>query len=194
MPSSWHPTSLHLQRKGERSETRIQWFHSVCIFYFCACMEGFLVLFVCLDFVLVLLWGWNQKCFNHIYYGTKHNRIIMNKSGQVNKTMKTLKHGSEILKKREMIRGEMNQWLTSLAAISKDTCSVLITTCWFTTTYNSNSRVSDTIELGRHVGKTLIDIKYKSLKHKKIHKWTDIFILYMVRVVLLKHLYYLSNT
>lgn len=91
----------------------------------------------------------------------------MNKSGQVNKTIKTLKHGSEILKKREMIRGEMNQWLTSLAAISKDPCSVLITTCWFTTTYNSNSRGSDTIELGRHVGKTLIDIKYKSLKHKK---------------------------
>lgn len=84
------------------------------VYFICldACMDGF---WFCLDFVLVLLSGWNQNCFYHIYNGTKHNRIIMNKSGQV---MKTLKYGSKILKKNEMIPGEMNQWLTSFAAIS----------------------------------------------------------------------------
>lgn len=56
----------------------------------------------------------------------------MSKSGQVNKTMKTLKHGSKILKKKEIIPKKMNQWLTSLAPISKDPCLVLITTCWYT--------------------------------------------------------------
>lgn len=118
----------------------------------------------------------------------------MNKSGQVNKTMKTLTHGSKILKKREVIRGEMNQWLQSVAAISEDPCSVLITTSWFTTTYNSNSRGSDTIELGKHVGKTLIDIKYKSLRHKKyINEHICLYCTWL-EVVLLKHLYYLSNT